>query len=198
MKLFYAPGACSLAPHIIIREVGLGAELVKVDLRAKTLEDGSDYLAINDKGAVPALGLDSGEVLTENATVLQYLADLSGNETLLPPSGIRRYRVLEWVTYVTTELHKGYAPLWNPASADELKDGTRAMLAKKFAFVEARLGQNHYLTGSDFTLADAYFYVMLRWAEMHRVDTSPALAAYRDRVAARPGVAKALEEEGLS
>jgi glutathione S-transferase len=198
MKLYYTPGACSLAPHIVIREVGLAAELVRVDLRAKTLEDGSDYLAINEKGAVPALGLDADEVLTENAAILQYLADLSGSDTLLPGSGIRRYRVLEWMIYVTTELHKGYAPLWNPASADELKDSTRALLAKKFDFVEGRLGESEYLTGTDFTLADAYLYVMLRWAEMHRVEIGTGLAAYRDRVAARPGVAKALEEEGLS
>jgi glutathione S-transferase len=198
MKLYYTPGACSLAPHILVREVGLAAELVQVDLRAKKLPDGSDYLAVNEKGAVPALGLDAGEVLTENAAILLYLADLSGNESLLPTSGIRRYRVLEWVIYITTELHKGYAPLWNPASADDLKEATRALLAKKFAFVERRLGEGDYLTGSDFTIADAYLYVMLRWAETHRVDIGPGLATYRDRVAARPGVAQALEEEGLS
>ena len=198
MKLYYAPGACSLAPHIVIREAGLPADLVKVDLRAKKLEDGSDYLAINDKGAVPALGLDADEVLTENAAVMQYLADLSGNDTLLPPSGIRRYRVLEWLIYVTTELHKGYGPLWNPASADDLKQATREMLAKKFTYVEGKLGENEYLTGTEFTVADAYLFVMLRWSAHHGVDIGPGLTAYRDRVAARPAVAKALEEEGLS
>ncbi len=198
MKLYYAPGACSLAPHIVLREAGLEAELVRVDLRAKKLPDGSDYLAVNEKGAVPALGMDDGEVLTENAAVLQYLSDLSGNDDLLPTSGLRRYRVLEWLIYVTTELHKGYGPLWNPASADELKQATRELLAKKFDFVARRLGERSYLTGDDFTIADAYMFVMLRWTSVHRIDLTrlPTLLAYRDRIAARPAVRQALEEEG--
>ncbi len=197
MKLYYAPGACSLAPHIVIREAGLEAELVRVDLRSKKLEDGSDYLAINEKGAVPALGLAGREVLTENAAVLQYLADLSGKEALLPASGLRRYRVLEWLIYVTTEIHKGYGPLWLPTSSDELKQATRELLAKKFAFVEKRLGGGPSLTGEEFTIADAYMFVMLRWARAHRVELGEGLVAYRERVAKRPAVRQALDEEGL-
>ena len=197
INLYYSPGACSLAPHIVIREAGLEAELVRVDLKAKTLPDGTDYLAINEKGAVPALELGDGALLTENAAVLQYLADLSGSATLLPASGLRRYRVLEWTIYVTTEIHKGYGPLWLPASPDELRQATRDLVAKKFAFVEKRIGGSLYLTGADFTTAHAYLYVMLRWARVHRVELGERLAAYRERIAARPAVRQALDEEGL-
>lgn len=198
MKLYYAPGACSLAPHIVLRESGLDFEPIKTDIRAKKLEDGSDYREINPKGAVPALGLEGGEVLTENAAVLQYIADQSGGRTLLPDSGLRRYRVLEWVVYVSTELHKGYGPLWKGGS-DEEKAKAREALGQKFDFVQAQLGEGPYLTGEDFTLADAYLFVMLTWTRVHDIDLSrwPALEAYRDRVAARPAVREAMTVEGL-
>src|SRR5688572_10360479 len=153
MKLFYSPGACSQAAHIVLHETGFSHDSARVDLRAKTVEDGSDYLRINPKGAVPALELENGEVLTENAVILQYLGDRSGSSDLFPPLGdFRRYRVLEWLNYVATELHKGFGPLWNPAAASEWKQATRDLLAKKFDFVEQQLGDQDFLTGSRFTI----------------------------------------------
>ena len=198
MKLYYAPGACSQAPHIALREAGLGFEPVKTDIRAKKLEDGTDYRTVNPKGAVPALGLESGDVLTENAAVLQYIGDQSGGRTLLPDGGMRRYRVLEWLTYVSSELHKGFGPLWKGGS-DEEKAKAREALGQKFDFVAEQLGEKPYITGDDFTLADAYLFVMLGWTRIHDIDLNrwPKLVEYRDRVAARPAVRETLEVEGL-
>jgi len=199
MKLYYAPGACSLAPHIALREAGLDFEPVKTDIRAKKLEDGSDYVAINPKGAVPALGLDGGEVLTENAAVLQYIADMAAADRLMPSSGLGRYRVLEWLTYVSSELHKGFGPLWSPTSSDEAKQGARDLLAKKFDFVQAQMGEQPYLTGDNFTPADAYLFAILGWTGMHGIDLSrwAGLSAFQKRVAARPAVREAMRVEGL-
>ncbi len=199
MKLYYAPGACSLAPHIALREAGLDFEPVKTDIRAKKLEDGSDYFAINPKGAVPALGLDGGEVLTENAAVLQYIADMAAADRLMPSSGLGRYRVLEWLTYVSSELHKGFGPLWSPTSSDEAKQGARDLLAKKFDFVQAQMGEQPYLTGDNFTPADAYLFAILGWTGMHGIDLSrwAGLSAFQKRVAARPAVREAMRVEGL-
>jgi glutathione S-transferase len=200
MKLYYAPGACSLAPHIALHEAGLSFDPVKVDLRAKKLEGGEDYWTINPKGAVPALGLDDGEVLTENAAVLQYIADQVPASGLLPPVGdLRRYRVLEWLNYVATELHKGYGPLWNPGSTDEAKQATRELLAKKFDYVQQQLGERPYLLGQAFTLPDAYLFVMLTWMRIHQIDLSrwPGLTAFSERVKARPSVQAAMRAEGL-
>ena len=199
MKLYYAPGACSLAPHIALREAGLDFEPVKTDIRAKKLEDGSDYVAINPKGAVPALGLDGGEVLTENAAVLQYIADMAAADRLMPSSGLGRYRVLEWLTYVSSELHKGFGPLWSPTSSDEAKQGARDLLAKKFDFVQAQMGEQPYLTGDNFTPADAYLFAILGWTGLHGIDLSrwAGLSAFQKRVAARPAVREAMRVEGL-
>ena len=198
MKLYHTPGACSLAPHIVLLESGAEFEAVVVDLRAKKLADGGDYLAINPKGAVPALGLDGGEVLTENATILQYLVDQAGSNDLLPKAGLARYRVLEWVTFVSTEIHKGFGPLWNPATPDEIKAATREALGKKFDFIQARLG-DAFLTGDAFTIADAYLFTVLRWTAIHDIDLGrwPGLLAYQARAAARPKVGEALSAEGL-
>ena len=198
MKLYYAPGACSLAPHIALREAGLGFEPVKTDIRAKTLEDGTDYRTINAKGAVPALAIESGDVLTENATILQYIGDQSGGGTLLPIGGIRRYRVLEWLTYISSEVHKGYGPLWKGGS-DAEKEAARQAVGQKFDYVQEKLGEGPFLTGDEFTVADAYLLVMLSWTQIHGIDLSrwPGLAAFRERVTARPAVREAMTVEGL-
>ena len=200
MKLYYSPGACSQAAHIVLHETGFSHDSVRVDLRAKTVEDGSDYLRINAKGAVPALELENGEVLTENAVILQYLGDRSGSSDLFPPLGdFRRYRVLEWLNYVATELHKGFGPLWNPAAASEWKQATREQLAKKFDYVEQQLGERPFLTGNQFTIADAYLFVMLGWTKVHKIDLGrwPSLTAFQQRAAQRPSVRQVLEFEGL-
>lgn len=200
MKLYYAPGACSLAPHIALREAGLPFDLVKVDLRAKKLDGGEDYLAINPKGAVPAIGLDDGAVLTENAAILQYIGDQAPASGLLPELGnFKRYRVLEWINYVSTELHKGFGPLWNPTTAPEAKEATRQLLAKKFDYVQERLGDGSYLMGDAFTAPDAYLFVILNWTGMHDIDLSrwPGLGAFMERMKARPAVQEALKAEGL-
>ena len=201
MKLYYSPGACSQAAHIVLHETGFSHDSSRVDLRAKTLEDGSDYLRVNPKGAVPALELENGEVLTENAVILQYLGDRSGSTDLLPPLGdFRRYRVLEWLNFVATELHKGFAPLWNPAAASEWKQATRDQLGKKFDFVEQQLGDGPFLTGNRFTIADAYLFVMLGWTAVTDIDLArwPNLTAFYERAAQRPSARQVLQFEGLA
>jgi glutathione S-transferase len=199
MKLYYTPGACSQAPHIALRETGTEIELVKVDLAAKRTEDGRDYRAINAKGAVPALELADGSVLTENAAILQYIADELGGD-LIPLSGIRRYRLLEWLNYIATELHKGFGPLWNPAAPEDSKEATRQALAAKFDYLEQQLGEGPYLTGEGFTIADAYLFVILNWTRIHQIDLArwPGLTAFSARVAGRPTVQAALRAEGLA
>lgn len=199
MKLYYAPGACSLAPHIALREAGLPFEPVKTDIRAKKLPDGSDYLSVNPKGGVPALGLDGGEVLTENAAILQYIADMAPGGGLIPKEGLARYRVLEWLTYISSELHKGFGSLWNPTAADDAKQTARDLLAKKFTFVEQRLGDQAYLTGDAFSPADAYLFVIMNWTAIHDIDLErwPGLVALQQRIADRPAVQEALRVEGL-
>ena len=198
MKLYHTPGACSLAPHILLEESGLDFDTVMVDLRAKKLADGGDYLAINPKGSVPALDVGDGEILTENAIILQYIADRSGRDDLLPREGLARYRVLEWLGYISTELHKGFGPLWNPSTPDEVKASTRELLGKKFDYVQGRL-TGDYLTGDRFTPADAYLFTVLRWTDVHGIDLSrwPGLVAYRRRVGERAAAARALEAEGI-
>jgi len=200
MKLYYAPGACSLASHIACEEGGVPCAYVNVDLRAKKLEDGSDYLAINPKGTVPALALDSGGVLTENAVVLQYIADQAPGSALAPaPGTFERYRLAEWLNYIATEIHKGWGPLWNPKSSDEVKDAARKALASRFDYVGKRLASTPYLLGDGFTVADAYLFVMLNWSGLLKFDLSPwpMLQAYHKRIAERPAVQRALRAEGL-
>src|SRR6476659_9884647 len=166
MKLYYSPGACSQAPHILLHEIGLDHDAVRVDLKNKTLEDGSDYLAINSKGAVPALELDSGEVLTENAVVLQYLGDRASWPEVLPPLGdFRRYRVLELVNFITTEIHKRFAFLFDREATAEFKAFVKIGLSQKLDWIDQRLGEGPFLSGNDLTLPDTYLFVMSRWAD---------------------------------
>lgn len=200
MKLYYSPGACSQAVHIVLHETGFSHDSIRVDLKSKTIADGSDYLRINPKGSVPALDLGNGEVLTENAVVLQYLGDRAGSSDLLPPLGdFRRYRVLEWTNFVATELHKGFGPLFHGAAGEDSKQLARDLLARKFEYVDRQLGEGPYLMGDRFTLADAYLFVMLGWTRMNRIDLGrwPNLVAFRERMNQRPSVRQVLEFEGL-
>lgn len=201
MKLYYAPGACSLAPHIVLREANLSAELEKVDLAAKKTESGADFRTINPKGYVPALQLDDGGLLTENAAILQYLGDRAGHRAgLIPAAGTtERYRLIEWITFVSTELHKGFSPLFNPAFPEAARDLTRKKLAERFAFLDRHFADAVYLHGDQFSVADAYLYTVLTWTQRHALDLQPYpnLKAYQARVGSRPAVQQALREEGL-
>ena len=199
MKLYYSPGACSQAPHILLHEIGLDHDAARVDLQGKTLEDGSDYLKINPKGAVPALQLDSGEVLTENAVVLQYLGDRAGWPEVLPPLGnFRRYRVLEMVNFITTELHKRFGFLFSREATDEMKQLVIAELGKKLDYIEQRLGNGPFLFGDDLTLPDPYLFVITGWAEKFvGLEQWPNLRAFRERMMQRRSVRHVLRFEGL-
>jgi glutathione S-transferase len=200
MKLYYSPGACSLAPHIVAREAGLDVALEKVDLGAKRTETGRDYLSINPKGAVPALELDGGDVLTENAIVLQYLADKAPQSGLVVSDGMARWHFLELVNFIATELHKGFAPLWDSRTTTAGREIVVENLSKRFGILERQLGNQPYLTGETFTIADAYAYAVLNWTKIHKIDLSrwPRLVTFLDRVADRPAVRRALTEEGLA
>jgi glutathione S-transferase len=200
MKLYYSPGACSLSPHIALLEAGLPYELVKVDVRAKKLENGDDYLKVNPKGQVPALGLDSGEIITEGPVIVQMIADKASAKNLAPArDSAERYKLLEWLNFVTTELHKNFSPLFNPAIPDEVKKFFADRIMGKFNYIESQLADRDYLMGKQFTVADGYLYTMMRWADGHKLDLSalPNLMAYKARVAARPKVREALTKEGL-
>ncbi|QFU17002.1 glutathione transferase GstA [Microvirga thermotolerans] len=199
MKLYYSAGACSLAPHIVASEAGLPLELDKVNLRTKTTESGCDFLSVNPKGYVPALALDNGELLTEATVVIQFLADQAPASGLLPRSGTReRFRVQEWLSFVASELHKGFAPLWRPVSED-CRRLALDILHRRFAYLERALEGRSYLMGETFTAADAYAFTILNWTHFHKVDLSsyPWTVAYMRRVANRPRVRKAMAAEGL-
>ena len=200
MKLYYAPGACSLSPHIARLEAGLPYDLVKVDLRAKKLENGDDFLKINPKGQVPTLALDSGELVTEGPVIVQMIADKVPAKNLAPArDSAERYKLLEWLNFITGELHKNIGPLFNPMLSDEAKGVFKDRAMGKFKYVEGQLAGHEYLMGKQFTVADAYLFVMLRWAEGMKFDLSGLnnLMAYKDRIAARPKVQEALVKEGL-
>jgi glutathione S-transferase len=200
MKLYYAPGACSLSPHIALKEAGIPFDLVKVDLRAKKMEDGSDYLALNPKGQVPAVGMDNGDLLTEGAVIVQMIADKVPGKNLVPPAGTaERYRAQEWLNFVGSELHKNFSPLFNPAIPDDVKQFFRDRIMGKFTYINGALAGQDYLMGSQFTVPDGYLFAMLRWADTHKFDVSGLenLVAYKARVAARPMVQEALQAEGL-
>ena len=200
LKLYYSPGACSQAVHIALHEAGIEHLSERVDLRAKQTASGADYWAINPKGAVPALDLGDGQVLTENAAILQFIGDLSGNATLLPVVGdLRRYRVLEWLNFIATELHKGFGPLWNPASSEDSKQASRDVIAKKFDFAEKHLGNGPFLMGEAVTVADPYLFVMTSWADKHEIDLArwPGLVAFAQAMRERPAVQIVLRAEGL-
>ena len=201
MKLYYSPGACSLSPHIVAREAGVPVELVKVDLRARKLGDGADYTRINGKGYVPALALDDGTVLTEGPAIVQYLADRRPEAGLATANGtLERYRLQEWLNFLTSEIHKSFSPLFNPAAADGWKQPSRENIARRFDWIAERLGPNAYLTGERFTVADAYLFTLLNWCQWTGVDLArwPALQDYHARIAARPKVQEALRAEGLA
>ena len=199
MILYYSPGACSQAPHILLHEIGLEHDAKRVDLKAKRLEDGSNYLDVNPKGAVPALQLESGEVLTENAVILQFLGDRASWPEVLPPMGdFRRYRVLELVNFITTELHKRFGFLFNREATDEFKQFVKADLAKKLDWIDQRLGAGPFLMGEDLTLPDPYLFVIAGWTEkMIGLDHWPNLRGFRERMLQRPSVRHVLRFEGL-
>jgi len=200
LQLYYTPGACSLASHIALRETGLEFGLIRVDLATGKTEQGENFRAINAKGYVPALRLEDGQLLTENQVILQYLADRQPESGLAPAAGtLPRYRLMEWHAFIATELHKGFGPLWNPATPEATRQDTLARLAKRYDFVEAALNQQQGLTDTDFSIADAYLFTVLGWAPLHHIDLSPwpGLQAFQQRVASRPAVQAALQAEGL-
>jgi glutathione S-transferase len=198
MKLYYSPGACSQAPHILLHEIGLAHDAARVDLKTKMVEDGSSYLQVNPKGSVPALALDNGEVLTENAVILQYLGDRAGSDVLPSLGDFRRYRVLEWTNFITTELHKSFAPLFSTQAGDETKHFFREAIAKKLDYVEGRLGGGPFLAGDTLTIADPYLFVISGWADkMIGLNNWPNITAFRERMLGRPSVRHVLRFEGL-
>jgi glutathione S-transferase len=200
MKLYYSPGACSLASHIVAHEIGLGLDIEKVDTKTKKTEQGADFLAINAKGYVPALQLDDGGLLTEGTAILQYLADQKPGSGIAPPNGtLARYRLQEMLGYINSELHKSYSPLFNPACTADVRADREAYLRKRYALVEEILGRQPYLLGNDFSPADAYLFTVTNWARLLKIDLSafPNLLAFQKRVAERPAVKAAMRAEGL-
>ena len=200
MKLYFAPGACSLSPHIVLREAGQNPDLVQVDLREKKTKDGGDFLKVNPKGQVPALALDSGELVTEGPVIVQMIADRAKDKNLAPArDSAERYKLLEWLNFVGTELHKNFGPLFSPVLADDAKAFFKDRVMGKFKYLDGALAGRDYLMGKQFTVADGYLFTMLTWAERMKFDLSamPNLLAYKARVAARPKVQEALSKEGL-
>ena len=200
MKLYYFPGACSLSPHIVLLEAGLPHTLVKIDSKTKKTEGGADYLAVNSKGAVPALQLDDGRVLTEGPAVVQYLADLKPESGLAPRAGtFERYQLMEILNFITSEIHKSFSPLFNPASSAEAKETALTNLGKKFDWLSGFLGKKPFLLGNTFTVADAYLFTVLSWTGHVKIDLDkwPVLADYKSRIAKRPKVIEAMKAEGL-
>jgi glutathione S-transferase len=200
MKLFYFPGACSLSPHIVLLEAGIPFSMVKVDIATKKMEDGTDFLAVNPKGAVPALQLDDGRVLTEGPVIVQYLADLKPESALAPRAGtFERYQLMEALNYLTSEVHKGLGSLFNAHLGAENREATLTQLGKKFDWLSKQLTGKTYLVGNSFTVADAYLFNLLGWTKPTKVDLSkwPVLGAYRANIAQRPKVQEAMRAEGL-
>lgn len=200
MKLYYYPGACSMAAHIVLREAGYDFELEQVDLASKTTASGQDYLQINSKGYVPALVLDNGEVLTEDVVILSYLADLKPETRLAPLAGsLECYRQMEWLNYIATELHKTLGALFNPAITPEWKANQLALFERRIGWLSQRLGKQPYLTGEHFDIADAYLFTVLGWCRLFDIDLArwPNLPDYMARIAARPAVQAAMQAEGL-
>ena len=201
MKLYYSPGACSLSPHIALLEAGLPYDLVKVDLRAKKLENGDDYLKVNPKGQVPALRLDDGAMVTEGPVIVQVIADKAADKSLAPPrDSAERYKLLEWLNFLTSELHKSFGPMFQPVLSDDTKAFFKDRIMGKLKYIDSQLAGRDYLMGKQFTVADGYLFTMLTWADRMKFDLSamPNLLAYKARVAARPKVQEALKKEGLA
>jgi glutathione S-transferase len=202
MKLYFAPGACSLAPHIALLEAGTPFELEQVDLRSKQVKNGGgDYRAINPKGSAPALELDDGEVLTEGAMIMQYIADKNPGAKLAPANGtMERYRLQEWLNWIATELHKGISPLFNPKASPEWREIVTANVSARLDFLEKTLERRNYLLGDTYSVADGYLFTILRWTKIHSIDLGkwPDIRAFIDRIAARPATQAALKAEGIS
>ena len=200
MKLYYSPGACSLSPHIALLEAGLPYDLVKVDLRAKKLENGDDFLKVNPKGQVPVLALDSGELVTEGPVIVQMIADKAAAKNLAPArDSTDRYKLLEWLNFISSELHKNFSPMFSPVLSDDAKAFFKDRLMGKFKYIDSQLAGRDYLMGNQFTVADGYLFTMLSWADRMKFDLSglPNVVAYKARVAARPKVQEAMTKEGL-
>ena len=198
MKLYYAPDTCSLSPHIVLRELAIEFELIKVDNRSKLTADGRDFLTINPKGYVAALELDDGKILTEGPAILQYLADLKPESGLAPRADSwERVRLQEWLNFITSEIHAGLAPLFNNMLPEEAKSIFREKLFRRFSFLQETLSTSAYLTGSAFSVADAYLFTVLGWARFFAIELSPwpALLEYREKISARPAVQAALVAE---
>jgi glutathione S-transferase len=200
MKLYYFSGACSLSPHIALLEAGLPFTMVKINSKTKKTESGEDYLAVNSKGAVPALQLDDGRVLTEGPAIVQYIADQKPESGLAPRAGtFERYQLMEILNYITSEVHKSFSPLFNPASSAETKEAFTTLLGKKFDWLSGFLGKKPYLMGDTFTVADGYLFTVLNWTAHVKIDLSkwPVLADFQARIAKRPKVQEAMKAEGL-
>ena len=200
MKLYYSPGACSLSPHIALQEAGLAYTPVLASTKSHKLQDGTDYYTINALGYVPVLELDNGERLREGPAIVQYIADQVPDKQLAPANGtLARYRLQEWLTFIGTELHKGFSPLFNPATPEEYKPMVRERLLQRLQWVDSQLAGKQYLMGDQFTVADGYLFTVTNWTQPTKLDISGLanLAAYRERVGARPGVQAAMKAEGL-
>jgi glutathione S-transferase len=200
MKLYYSPGACSLSPHIVVTEAGLPVELEKVDLGKHTTAGGKDFMTINPKGYVPTLQLDDGSVLTEGPAIVQYLADQKPGSGLAPANGsVERYHLQEWLNFIGTELHKNFGPLFNPATPDAVKEISKTNIAKRLGYLNDQLANKQYLMGNNFTVADAYAFTIVNWTNFVKIDLKPYpnVAAYMQRVGARPKVQETLKSEGL-
>jgi glutathione S-transferase len=200
MKLYYSPGACSLSPHIVLRESGLAFEPVLASTKTHKLLDGTDYYTINPKGYVPLLELDNGERLSEGPAIVQYIADQVPAKKLAPPAGtMARYRLQEWLNFITSELHKGFSPLFNPATPEEYKTLARTKVISRLNWVDTQLEGKNYLMGEEFSVADAYLFTVSGWTAPLGIDISAmkSLSAFRARMAARPAVQEAMKAEGL-
>ncbi len=200
MKLYFAPGACSLAAHIVIEEPGVPHTLERVDLATHKTEHGEDYTKINPKGYVPAVTLDDGTLLTEVAVVLQYLSDLRKERRLMAePGSLERYRQMEWLSFISTELHKQFSPFFRPETPEAVKQQQMKLLGRRFDYISETLGRHPYLAGAEFTAPDAYLFTVLGWTDYLKIDMTPwpRLGEYRARIAARPAVQKTLKGEGL-
>ncbi|HEX6840700.1 MAG TPA: glutathione transferase GstA [Stellaceae bacterium] len=200
VKLYFSPGACSLSPHIVLRESGLPFELEQVNLQSKKLKSGGDFLEVNPKGQVPVLKLDNGETLTEGPVIVQYIADQKPESGLAPKSGtMQRYHLQEWLNFITSELHKSFTPLFRPNTPEEYVKISKENLAGKFNVLDKALGKNQYLMGDKFTVPDAYAFTVVGWSKYKDIDLSrwPNLKGYMDRVGARPKVQEAMKAEGL-
>jgi glutathione S-transferase len=200
MKLYFSPGACSLSPHIALREAGVDFELEQVDLRSKQTKSGADFRKVNPKGMVPVLQLDSGDTLTEGPAIVQYIADQNPASGIAPPLGsIARYHLMEWLNFITSELHKNFTPLFKPTTPDEYKKMARDNLAERYAYLDEKLAGKNYLMGERFTVADGYAFTVSNWTRVLKIDLAPwpNVTAFMERVRARSKVQEALQAEGL-